>query len=91
MHGVRVLKMEIVTATIKRVEKVVVMSFPGDPELVKLLTGEGTQWTLDWRDGGLHGDTTNAPRRYCLKRTVPVDDEADISKLIEDLKQFADS
>jgi hypothetical protein len=83
--------MDIVSATITRVEKIVVISFPGDPELVKLLTGNGTQWTLDWRDGGLHGNTTNAPRRYCLKRTVPVDNEADSSKLIEDLKKLTNS
>ena len=74
--------MKIISASLEKVERVVVVSYPGDPDLVALLTNDKLQWTIDWREGGLHGDPTDSLRRYCIKRsTSSVLSEVDIQKL----------
>ena len=63
--------LEIVGVWIKRVERVTVISKPGDPDLVRLINSD---WGLDWKDGGLH-PSGNEPRRYSFVREIPIRDD----------------
>ena len=78
-HGT---SMKIKAVTIEVIERVIIISKPGEPDLVKLID---SGWLLDWRDGGLHGDPSTTPRRYCFRRNREVKDDEAIAKLIAEI------